>query len=212
MNPLVIAHRGASWDHPENTLAAFRHAIAVGADYVELDIRSAQGSHVVVHDPVRNALVERRELPSHVPTLDEVLDECAGRVGLAIDVKARGIEEEVFATLAEHEVDLESVVIVSFNPEIIRTTRRVCPDVRTIQHVGRTSIRRAAEYAWGVGFPSVVATATRIDRARSLGLRTSVFTVNEPRRMRQLAHYGVDAIFTDRPDVLRDVLAASLAA
>ena len=211
MNPLVIAHRGASWDHPENTLAAFRHAITVGADYIELDIRAAKGCHVVVHDPVRHALVELRELKPHVPTLDEVLDECAGHVGLVLDLKARGIEEEVFATLDEHRVDADAVVIASFVPEIIRATRRLRPELRTIQHVGRISVRRASEYAWGVGFPNVVANADRLERARGLRLRTSVFTVNERRRMQQLVGYGVDAIFTDRPDVLRGILADAAA-
>ena len=207
MKPLVIAHRGASWDHPENTLAAFRHAVAVGADFIELDVRAARGSHVVVHDPVRHALVERRELPPHVPTLEEVLDECAGRVGLAIDVKARGIEPALFATLDAHGVAPDEVMIVSFRPDVITTTRRLRPEIRTIQHLGRVSLRRAADYAWGVGFQKLVATPARIERARSLGLKTSVFTVNERSRMRALARSGVDAMFTDRPDVLRGVLA-----
>lgn len=211
MTPFVIAHRGASWDHPENTLAAFRHAIAVGADYIELDVRAAEGCHVVVHDPVRHALVEMRELKPDVPTLDEVLDECAGRVGFVLDLKTRGIEEEVFVTLDEHGIDADAVVIASFVPEIIRATRRLRPELRTIQHIGRVSVRRASEYAWGVGFPNLVANAARIERARGLGVRTSVFTVNERRRMHQLARYGVDAIFTDRPDVLRSILADAAA-
>lgn len=211
MNPLVIAHRGASWDHPENTLAAFRHAIAVGADYIELDIRAAKGCHVVVHDPVRHALVEMRELKPHVPTLDEVFGECAGHVGFVLDLKTRGIEEEVLATLDEHGIASDAVVVASFVPEIIRATRRLRPELRTIQHVGRVSVRRASEYAWGVGFPNLVANAARIERARGLGLKTSVFTVNERRRMHQLARYGVDAIFTDRPDVLRGILGVAAA-
>ena len=206
MTPLVIAHRGASWDHPENTLAAFRRAIAVGADYIELDVRASRGCQIVVHDPVRHALVERHELRPDVPTLDEVLDECGNEVGLVLDLKTRGIETETFAALDEHGVDLDRVVIASFVPDIVRTTRRLRPEVRTIQHVGRASVRRASEYAWGVGFPNIVATRPRIERARSLGLAATVFTVNERRRMRQLAAYGVDAIFTDRPDVLRELL------
>jgi len=52
MRPLIIAHRGASSDAPENTAAAFRAAIEQGADMVELDVRwSAEGIPVVMHDP-----------------------------------------------------------------------------------------------------------------------------------------------------------------
>ena len=49
---LVIAHRGASHDHPENTVAAFRAAAEMGADGVELDVRRTSDDRlVVVHDP-----------------------------------------------------------------------------------------------------------------------------------------------------------------
>jgi hypothetical protein len=49
--PLVIAHRGASAHHPENTIAAFRGAAEAGADMVELDVRiTADGALAVHHD------------------------------------------------------------------------------------------------------------------------------------------------------------------
>ncbi|MFY9556294.1 MAG: glycerophosphodiester phosphodiesterase family protein [Blastocatellia bacterium] len=49
--PLVIAHRGASGLAPENTLAAFRLALALGADGVEMDVQlSADGEPIVIHD------------------------------------------------------------------------------------------------------------------------------------------------------------------
>jgi glycerophosphoryl diester phosphodiesterase len=50
--PAVVAHRGASSELPENTLAAFEEAARVGADMVELDVRlTADGVPVVLHDP-----------------------------------------------------------------------------------------------------------------------------------------------------------------
>ena len=47
-----------------------------------------------------------------------------------------------------------------------------------------------------------------LDKARRLGLVTTVYTVNAPDRMRELAALAVDGVFTDRPDLLRQVLAA----
>jgi glycerophosphoryl diester phosphodiesterase len=49
VRPLVIAHRGASWDLPENTLPAFERAIEVGADFVEIDVHPADDRLVVTH-------------------------------------------------------------------------------------------------------------------------------------------------------------------
>jgi glycerophosphoryl diester phosphodiesterase len=50
--PLVVAHRGLSAGMPENTLPAFRHALDIGADAIELDLRpTADGQPVVIHDP-----------------------------------------------------------------------------------------------------------------------------------------------------------------
>ena len=56
----MVAHRGASWDEPENTIRAFVRAIEAGADYVELDVQpTLDGELVVLHDSVR-ATVEIR--------------------------------------------------------------------------------------------------------------------------------------------------------
>src|ERR1700692_4296731 len=101
--PLVIAHRGASRDAPANTPAAFEAAIAVGADAVELDVRRTADVVLVVH---HNA--SRRGVPltlltysalvrlsrNEPPRLDTVLDLCAGRIALDIEVKEPGYEAE----------------------------------------------------------------------------------------------------------------------
>ncbi len=58
---LVIAHRGASAELPENTLPAFERAIELGADYVELDVHAdRQGRLVVTHEPPRASRTIRR--------------------------------------------------------------------------------------------------------------------------------------------------------
>jgi glycerophosphoryl diester phosphodiesterase len=99
-------------------------------------------------------------------------------------------------------------MVVSFHPKAILETRRRRPDLRTIQHVQRVSLRWAAQNAWGAGFWDPRATRRRIERAQKLGLGTTVYTVNEPGRMRELAGLGVDGIFSDRPALLREILQA----
>lgn len=115
--PLRIAHRGASARAPENTLAAFREAIRLGADAVELDVHlSADGVPVVIHDETVDrttgghgavAALAYRDLRrldagawfssrfrgERIPALKEVLELARGRCGLNIEIKeppARG--------------------------------------------------------------------------------------------------------------------------
>jgi glycerophosphoryl diester phosphodiesterase len=69
-----------------------------------------------------------------------------------------------------------------------------------VQHVGLgVSIRRAAG-AWAAGFRDDRVTARGLERARRLGLETTVYTVNEEARVLELERLGVTGVFTDRPD------------
>jgi glycerophosphoryl diester phosphodiesterase len=105
--PLVVAHRGASSTHPENTLPAFEAAIALGAPVIELDVRlTADGVPVVLHDAdlsrttdagglvhelplerVRAANAGTAAQPARVPLLSEVLELASRRAGVAIEIK-----------------------------------------------------------------------------------------------------------------------------
>jgi glycerophosphoryl diester phosphodiesterase len=205
--PLVIAHRGASWDEPENTLRAFRRAIELGAGHVELDVRATRdGVLIAAHDPVRIPFGVLRERSPDVPTLAEVFAECAGKIGIVLDIKRHDVTERTLALLREYEVDEDPTIVASFSPQAIASTRRLRPALRTIQHLGRVSMRAAADHAWGVGFIDRQATTNAIRGARKLGLASTVYTVNDPVRMRALIDIGVTGIFTDRPDLLRETL------
>jgi glycerophosphoryl diester phosphodiesterase len=189
---LVIAHRGASAEAPENTLPAFARAIEVGADYVELDVWNALQ---VTHDAPR-----RRGL---YPTLQEVIELCRGRIGLMVELKRpRGdTVERVLRLLTDEDV------VVSFQRRAIEEVRRRRPSMRTVQHVGfGVSIRRAAAMGvWAVGFQDERVTARGLGKAQALGLATTVYTVNDPRRLRELRGLGVTGVFTDDPRAARAV-------
>jgi len=216
---LVIAHRGASADERENTIPAFERAIALGADYVELDVQlSADGAPVVFHDldldrltPLRGPLrrrplAELREVG--IPTLADVVEVTHGRIGVMAELKSahlyrrRGVVEKTVALLGDEDV------AISFQRRALLEARRLRPDLRVLQHVGfGTSIRAAAAYAWGVGFWDPRVTRRAVAKARGLGLATTVYTVNDEERIRELAGgLGVDGVFTDCPDRARRAL------
>ncbi|MEX0754404.1 MAG: glycerophosphodiester phosphodiesterase [Actinomycetota bacterium] len=158
--PLVVAHRGASSTHPENTLPAFEAAIGAGAEIVEFDVRlTRDGVPVVLHDAsvarttdghglVRNMdLAELKRLragspqdAAEVPTLREALDLLDGRAGADIEIKnlpgdpdyIPDGEPSVDATLGELASGFAGPVLVSsFNPASIGHARRAMPEIAT---------------------------------------------------------------------------------
>jgi glycerophosphoryl diester phosphodiesterase len=106
--PAVVAHRGASSTHPENTIEAFLSAVEIGADFIELDVRlTADGVPVVLHDfevsrtTDGTGLVHEMTLSqvkaldasggrgprAEIPTFEEVLRALSGRIGVDVEIK-----------------------------------------------------------------------------------------------------------------------------
>ena len=214
----VIAHRGASAEERENTLPAFERAIELGADFVELDVQVASdGTPVVFHDldlarltPLRGPVRRRTaaELGEHgIPTLEEVVELTRGRIGVMAEVKGAYRERRHDPVSRTVSLLSEDDVFLSFGRKALLEARRRRPGIRLMQHVGYgVSIRSAAGYAWAVGFHDRRVTQRGIERARRLGLRTTVYTVNDVERVRTLAALGVDGIFTDCPGRVREAL------
>ena len=126
---IVIAHRGASWDLPENTLPAFERAIEVGADFVELDVRAdAAGRLVVTHDAPRRG--------GAYPMLEDVLDLCRGRIGVMAELKTprRYRRHDLVARTVRLLGDED--VAVCFQRPALEEVRALRPGLRTVQHVG----------------------------------------------------------------------------
>ena len=154
--PAIVAHRGASSTRPENTLASFEEAIALGAQIVELDVRlSSDGVPVVMHDPVVDRTTDGtgavHELTAAelvalqvgpeatVPTFAEVLEAVSGRAALAVEIKnipgepaydpaGEPIVEAVHAELGAFD---GVVLVISFNPSSIEASKALAPDVPT---------------------------------------------------------------------------------
>jgi glycerophosphoryl diester phosphodiesterase len=198
MTPLVIAHRGACWNAPENTLEAFELAIEEGADYVEFDVRDREGELVICHNPGP---------PAGVATLEEALGLLCGRVGLAVELKEPNLAERTLQALRKHDVDSDELVFLSFLADELDAAVRLQPGVRTGLHLGPRPDPSTGMRFWGVGFGEP-AQPESVRQAQSLGLATLVFTVNEPARMRELVELGVTGIFSDRPGLLRETLAS----
>lgn len=222
----VIAHRGASAAEPENTLAAFRAAVEMGADGVELDVRrTADGAGAVHHDAHLSdgravVALDSAELPEQVPLLDAALAAC-GPLEVNVEIKNWPAdpdfdEERCVAPLVVDAVRdaglVDRVVVSSFDIGSIDRVRDLEPSLRTAWLVidrgdPLALVARAAERGHGGIHPiwRMVDEAV-IGAAHDAGLFVNVWTVDDPEEIRRLAALGVDGVVTNVPDVARRAL------
>jgi glycerophosphoryl diester phosphodiesterase len=228
----VIAHRGASGHRPENTLSAYALAVEMGADMIEIDLhRTRDGSVVVAHDAelaglggegeIADATLEEvRALDAGegqcVPLLSEVLDGFAARLPFNLELKAssRGPYpdlERIAISAAEARGILDQTLFSSFLDPVLLGLRRESGAAR----LGVLVSPRAAD-AWleravavgavAVNFHTLLATPPNIGRAHDAGLAVNVYTVDDVPTLGRLVEDGVDGIFTNYPDRLRNLL------
>jgi glycerophosphoryl diester phosphodiesterase len=229
--PLVIAHRGASRMAPENSLAAFDAAIASGADAVELDVRRTGDGVLVVHHAA-----QRRRIPvsamtyaelahrsRHRPArLEEVLQLCAGRIAMDVEIKQAGCEPEVLELLAQR-FPLSELLITSFQESVVTTVKRLAPQALAGLIVGPAWLHARSRHFGALPFELASRCGAdllvlhrlllphRRRRPRSQGVLDLpgqdhppilVWTVNSPVRLVDyLSDAWVAGIITDLPDV-----------
>ncbi|WP_257422469.1 glycerophosphodiester phosphodiesterase family protein [Nocardioides carbamazepini] len=239
---LAFAHRGGAY-HPEiegleNTLAAFRHAAALGYDYLETDVHvTADGVLLAFHDDVLDRVTDQRgavhELTlaevrrariggrEQVPTLVELLDAFpAARFN--IDLKADGAVAALAALVRERDL-WDRLLVASFSRRRIRRFRELtdgrvptAADPWQIVAFRLSPTARLARLLAGSGFAAfqvphrrhgfTVTTPGLVRRAHAAGLQVHVWTIDDPAEMATLLDRGVDGLFTDRTDLLKDVL------
>jgi glycerophosphoryl diester phosphodiesterase len=218
---LRIAHRGASAEAPENTLAAIRRAIALGAPWVEVDVQACADGLVVIHDqtlerttdghgPVANQpLAALRALDAgngeHIPLPQEVLDLCRGRCGVNLELKGPGVAPRLLSVLRQALSDGWSagdLLASSFDWEQLATLRTALPNLPLgvlAEQVDEQACAAAqAVQASVIGCALDHVDAAAVTAAHGAGCRLWVFTVNAADDAARLAALGVDGVFTDR--------------
>ena len=157
LSPIILCHRGAKNYAPENTLAAFKTSLELGADGFELDTQLTSDGHVVVfHDTTvdrttnghgklsRLPLADLRELDAgssfsekyrgeKIPTLDEVFEAIGKRAIINVELKNfstpfDNLAEKVCEVIRRHGIQ-KNVMFSSFLPWNLKKTARILPEV-----------------------------------------------------------------------------------
>ncbi|MCH8502552.1 MAG: glycerophosphodiester phosphodiesterase [Aliidiomarina sp.] len=226
----IFAHRGASFEAPENTLAAFQRALDAHADGIEIDIMQVGDEIYVFHDRYLRRLaaqpgrfqdltaeqIERLRVFNQqpIPTLLQTLEFIAGKCVLNVELKGEISPELLSRALqraqAEFGFQPEQLLVSSFNHHWLKTLQRHRPEIR----YGALNAGCLLDYAhfaadlnaYSVHIDVDFITEAFVKDAHQRGLVVYVYTVDEPEDILELQKMGVDGIFSNHPQHARNVL------
>lgn len=235
----VIAHRGSHEGIPENTVAAYRKAIELNCDFVEVDFRETKDGNIVsVHNgqvdaytkdakgPVKDfTLAELKSFDigsrigpqwkdERIPTMEEILKACEGKIGVYVDLKAAPVPV-VAKALQQHGLAGRSVWYAG--PNEYKTLATVCPECHPMPD---TSGNQDLDKVKQAVNPDVIAPSFEaiskeyVDRCHAAGMKLFIDESGKDYHdcWKQLLEWGVDGIQTDHPAELVELLKARAAA
>lgn len=234
-NPVeVTAHRGYSAAYPENTIPAFKGAIQVGADWAELDVQqTADGEVIVMHDSNlkrttgldkevwqvtwdeikdldNGSWFDKKYQTVRIPTLEEVLKVCRGKIHLNIEIKPSGhdkdLEEQVTKLLKKYHMR-DTCVVSSLKYDSLRKIKEADDSIETayitsVSYGNFTDL----EYADGYSVESTLLSKSFVNKAQKAGKQIYVWTVNSEERLEKVVGMGIDNVITDDPVMAKELI------
>ena len=215
--PITFAHRGARLEEPENTIPAFRRALAAGVSGLETDVwRSADGEVVCAHDSsvrrgwrrvniVTATAAELAELG--VPRMADVYEELGTAFECSVDVKGPGAAGAL-VEVARRYGALERLWVCSARLEVLRPLRAE-PAVKLVHSDRRKSIPVPLErHAHELGTLGIDAmnmhhsewSAGLVSLFHRFDVRAFAWDTQEVRQLRAMLRIGIDAVYCDRPE------------
>ncbi len=218
--PLIYAHRGSSFDHPENTRAAFMAAITDGADGFECDLRLTKDNQVIIwHDSNMLRMANNKAVVAHTEyselkgiypelmLLTELLEIAKKyKKALALETKhpvptGNEVENRILELVKPYkELD---IALLSFSWLAIEKVVRLETDIETVALVNALNAPIMNRFSSAKSFapdieeiknhPEIVA------KYQSEGKRVFVWTVNDLNDLKLCAQLGVDVVITDMP-------------
>ena len=233
---LAFAHRGGARAHPENTMAAFEHAVQLGYRYLETDVHlTADGVLVAFHDDVLDRVTDKTGVIAELPWSEVSAARVDGRepiplmadllssfpdVRINIDPK-HDASVDALAQVILDAGATERVCIGAFSDDRLARVRELVPGVCTsLGPMGILALGQAAQGQEHGDIPAPCAqvpthfgdteivTAAFVDEAHRRSMQVHVWTIDDADEMSRLLDLGVDGLMTDRPSVLKDVLVA----
>ncbi len=219
---ILTGHRGAAKLEPENTLLSMQKAIDLGVDQIEIDVHLTRDQHLVVlHDTTVDrttdgegaiadfTLAEVKQLDAgkgeRIPTLQEVIDLVRGKVILQIELKGPGTAAPVIQAIKQNSME-NGVLLTSFVHDRLREARQLNPNLR-LGALWADPPPDACEQAIEMGAEAIHIQHLNIDsqlveKAHAHGLKIRAWNPDTVEEIQRVIDLGVDAIGSNRPDLL----------
>ena len=229
-NILLIAHRGANKLAPENTIKSFQKAIQLKADYIEFDTHlSKDGEIVIMHDDDTSrttgykgkisemTLEELKQLDcgegERIPTLNELIDLAKGKIGLQLEIKAKGQANKIVSLLKENNLT-DTTIISSFDHDELLEVQKLDPKLKLAPLVigvkKNTTIQEAIDNNFYAIHPLYrFVTQKFLQKAHENNIKVNVWTVDSKSKIKKLVYLGVDGIITNDLETANKVLKRS---
>lgn len=215
----IVGHRGAEGYATENTLLSFKKAIEMGCGRTELDVSLTKDKQAVVfHDDflsrVSNSkgFIKNKTLKDlkkvclkgnqKIPTLQEVIDLCKGKIELQIELKDKGTAEIAGKLIIKKKI-LRKVVVTSFFPEYLKEIKEFDSRIKAgllfdklTPSVWRIVKKNKLEY---LGPRGNIVSKEMVDKAHEKGLKVYAWGVNDKGLFERLVKMGVEDIGTNFP-------------
>lgn len=217
---LRIGHRGAAGHAPENTVGAIHKGIALGVDFIEIDVRrTADSALVILHDETVNRTtdgkgrVDRLSLQEiktfsagngeTIPTLEDALKAIGGRAGLLLELKVPGVARQAVETVQKIGFT-DPVIYASFLHDELIQVWKFAPGASFMALFGRLPrdpVGRAVIHgASHVGLRHDTATHRLVEACHRANLLVCVYTADNPRDIQHGLSLGVDGVISNFPD------------
>ena len=227
--PIAFAHRGARAHARENTIDAFALALRLGATGLESDVwLTADGVPVLDHDGVVRTGFRRRKLstfgrdslPSHIPTLADLIVACGSNYELSLDLQQPDVGPVVVDTVKQLAPELlPRLWLCHWDLDVLRSLR---PLDDTVRLVNSTKLRRMSEgpERRAATLADDAIDAVNLHHTEWSGGLTTLFHRFErlafawdlqfEHVLRNVIRMGIDGVFSDHVDVMTDALKAEL--
>ncbi len=232
----IVAHRGSSADRPENTLASTRRAIEVGATAVEVDVRTTKdGVLVLSHDATLDhatngsgkindktlAEIQRFDAGSkfdpkfageRVPTLEQVLTLCKGKIDVLLDLKESGEQyDRRVAKMVKSISDPQRIIVGVRSVEQAKQFRKLLPKARQlglIEKPAEIEVYVAAGVEMIRLWPKWLTDTSLVRRVRQAGVKLHLNgTTGSAEEVTELLKHRPDSLSSDDPARLIATLA-----